>query len=51
MMKFPSLCNKGKHCYSVMVNHELKKMTRMILIYQWAATMEQRCASWLAHIC
>ena len=45
MMKFPSLCNQEKHYYSVMVNHGLKKMTRMILMYQWAATMEQRCAS------
>ena len=51
MMKFPSLCNQGKRYSSVMVNRGLKRMTRMISVYQWAATMEQRCASWLAHIC
>ena len=33
------------------VNHVFKKMTRMISMYRWAATMEQRCVSWLAHIC
>ena len=29
----------------------VKSMTRMTSMYQWAATMEQRCASWLIHIC
>ena len=51
IMKFPSSCNQGKHYYSVMVNHGLKKMIRMISMYQWAATIEQRFASWLAYIC
>ena len=28
----------------------VKKMKRMLSMYPWASTMEQRCASWLAPI-
>ena len=40
-----------KTLHSAMLKNGLKKMTNMILMYQWAATMEQRCVSWLAYIC
>ena len=45
MMKFPSSSNQGERYYSVMVNRRSKKMTMMISVYQWATTMNQRCAS------